>query len=55
MDVHAKALIVSVLRVVLAGFFLVASVAFATIPYALGYHPGESVPASDRQVPRHLS
>lgn len=49
MNQDLKTFAFSVLRVVMAVLLSVASLAFVTMPYALGHHPGDAghaVPAS---------
>lgn len=44
----------TVLRVVFATLFVVASVAFITLPYAFGGHPGEAQLAGSA-YPKHMT
>lgn len=56
MPIEAKQLILSMLRVALPTLFVVASVAFVSIPYSLGHQPGEAQQASlHAGEPRHMT
>lgn len=53
MNSDAKTFIISILRVVLPILFVISLGAFISIPYSLGYHPGETaiqVNASNRHM-----
>lgn len=55
MNTDLRNFIVSVLtRAVLPTLLLVAAVAFITMPYTLGHHPGEAA-STPRSLDRHMS
>ena len=53
MNADLKTFFFSMLRVVLPALLLVAVVAFTTIPFVLGNHPGDVVPTTSE--PRHFT
>ena len=54
MDKDLRAFLTVLLRAVLPALLLVASVAFFTIPYALGHHPGDRSPVPQASY-RHFT
>jgi hypothetical protein len=56
MPTEVKQLIFSLLRVALPTLFIVATVAFVSIPYSLGHQPGDMQQASlHTGEPRHMT
>ncbi|MGM9425807.1 hypothetical protein [Hydrogenophaga sp. MI9] len=56
MPTEVKQLILSMLRVALPTLFVVATVAFVSIPYSLGHQPGDLQQASlHAGEPRHMT
>ena len=56
MPTEVKQLILSLLRIALPTLFIVATVAFVSIPYSLGHQPGESQTARlHAGEPRHMT
>lgn len=56
MPTEVKHLILSMLRVALPTLFIVATVAFVSIPYSLGHVPGDVQQASlHAGEPRHMT
>ncbi|MDI1272888.1 hypothetical protein [Polaromonas sp.] len=54
MNQDLRAFIFSMVRIVLPAVFLVAMMAFVSIPYTLGHHPGDPV-AAESGAPRHMT
>ncbi|MGC1173179.1 hypothetical protein [Polaromonas sp.] len=54
MNQDLKAFVFSVLRIVLPAVFLVAGMAFVSIPYTLGHHPGDPV-TTPSEASRHMT
>ena len=54
MNADLKTFITALLRVVLPTLLVVATVAFTTLPYSLGHHPGEHASAP-HPAPVHLT
>lgn len=55
MNTDLKNFIQPIARVVAATLFVVCTVAFVTVPYVLGQHPGDAVVDVHQSGPRHMT
>ncbi|MCE1191621.1 hypothetical protein [Acidovorax sp.] len=55
MNSDLKSFLVPIARTVAATLFVVFTVAFLTVPYALEQHPGDPQLSAAQTVPRHMT
>ncbi|WP_168708530.1 hypothetical protein [Hydrogenophaga sp. PAMC20947] len=55
MNTDLKNFLQPIVRVVAATLFAVCTVAFVSVPYVLGQHPGDTLVDAQQSGPRHMT